>query len=64
MYGLYISIPFCKFKCTYCNFASDVFPRAQLERYLHALELEIRAAKAVSADTVYLGGGTDRKSVV
>jgi oxygen-independent coproporphyrinogen-3 oxidase len=58
VYGLYISIPFCKFKCTYCNFASDVFPRAQLERYLHALELEIRAAKAVAADTAYLGGGT------
>ena len=58
MYGLYISIPFCKFKCTYCNFASGVFPRAQLERYLRALEPEIRGAQAVAADTVYLGGGT------
>jgi oxygen-independent coproporphyrinogen-3 oxidase len=56
--GLYISIPFCKFKCTYCNFASGVFPRAQLERYLCALELEIRSAKPVAADSVYLGGGT------
>ncbi len=58
MYGLYVSIPFCKFKCTYCNFASGVFPRAQLERYLHVLETEIRAANGGAADTVYLGGGT------
>jgi oxygen-independent coproporphyrinogen-3 oxidase len=56
--GLYISIPFCKFKCTYCNFASGVFPRAQLERYLQALELEIRGSSAGTADSVYLGGGT------
>ena len=25
--GLYISVPFCRTKCTYCNFASGVFPR-------------------------------------
>jgi len=58
VYGLYLSIPFCKFKCTYCNFASGVFPRAQLERYLRALESEIRRSSAGAADTVYLGGGT------
>jgi oxygen-independent coproporphyrinogen-3 oxidase len=58
VHGLYISIPFCKFKCTYCNFASGVFPRAQLERYLGALELEVHGAKQVAADSVYLGGGT------
>ena len=57
MYGLYLSIPFCKFKCTYCNFASGVFPRAQLERYLSALEREITGFAGV-ADSVYLGGGT------
>ena len=57
MLGLYISIPFCKFKCTYCNFASGVFPRALLERYLAALEKEILGFSGV-ADTVYLGGGT------
>lgn len=57
MFGLYVSIPFCKFKCTYCNFASGVFPRAQLERYLAVLEREI-AGQAGVADSVYLGGGT------
>jgi oxygen-independent coproporphyrinogen-3 oxidase len=35
-----------------------VFPRLQLERYLRALESEIRDAQSVSADTIYLGGGT------
>ncbi len=62
MLGLYVSIPFCKFKCTYCNFASGVFPRAELERYLAALEKEILKPQASSlkpsADTLYLGGGT------
>ena len=24
--GIYISVPFCRSKCTYCNFASGVFP--------------------------------------
>ena len=27
MPGVYISYPFCAQKCTYCNFASGVFPR-------------------------------------
>ncbi len=57
MTGIYIGIPFCKFKCTYCNFASGVFPRAELDRYLGALEREI-AGSGGEADTVYLGGGT------
>jgi oxygen-independent coproporphyrinogen-3 oxidase len=57
MDGLYVSIPFCKFKCTYCNFASGVFPAAKLERYLAALESEI-AGYSGEADSIYLGGGT------
>ena len=57
MLGLYVSIPFCKFKCTYCNFASGVFPQTELDRYLAALEGEIRQFSG-QADTVYFGGGT------
>jgi len=57
MKGLYVSIPFCKFKCTYCNFASGVFPQAELDRYLAALAREIRQFSG-DADTVYFGGGT------
>ena len=41
--GVYLSYPFCAQKCTYCNFASGVFPRALEERYLLALAAEIRA---------------------
>ena len=43
MAGVYISYPFCAQKCTYCNFASGVFPRELEPRYLAALEGEITA---------------------
>ncbi|MGI8746225.1 MAG: radical SAM family heme chaperone HemW [Bryobacteraceae bacterium] len=57
--GVYISYPFCAQKCTYCNFASGVFPR-ELERdYIQALSCEIASHHWHGpADTVYLGGGT------
>ena len=59
MSGVYLSYPFCAQKCTYCNFASGVFP-AQLERdYLHALARELKTREwPWQPDTVYLGGGT------
>jgi len=57
--GVYLSVPFCAQKCTYCNFASDVFPPGLLARYVDALCREISAAGDVcGADTLYLGGGT------
>lgn len=68
--GIYLSVPFCRQKCTYCNFASDVHPFGELPRYLCALKLEIARRselwqqaglprwEGVSVDTVYLGGGT------
>ncbi len=66
--GIYVSIPFCRAKCTYCNFASDVFPAARLDGYVHAICREIRGrrthclAKRMQlpggADSIYLGGGT------
>ena len=59
MAGVYVSYPFCTQKCTYCNFASGVFPAALRERYLVALADEIRAhAWEWTPETVYLGGGT------
>lgn len=66
--GIYISIPFCRSKCTYCNFASGVFPAADHERYVARVidDLARAAAWAAAAgvalprqvDTVYFGGGT------
>lgn len=66
--GLYISIPFCRSKCTYCNFASGVFPAGEHGRYIQCLIDEMRNARRWSenlgadlpshVDTIYLGGGT------
>jgi oxygen-independent coproporphyrinogen-3 oxidase len=66
--GLYLSIPFCKSKCTYCNFASGVFPLSAMDRYLERIEEDLRMIRRRSAgwnavvpevvDTIYLGGGT------
>jgi oxygen-independent coproporphyrinogen III oxidase len=66
--GLYLSVPFCRTKCSYCNFASDVFSRARFEGYLNRVCVEIeRAAETAEQmggrfereiDSVYLGGGT------
>jgi oxygen-independent coproporphyrinogen-3 oxidase len=58
--GLYVHVPFCEAKCTYCHFAID--PRrpddARQDRYLSALLAEMEAAPAAPADTLYFGGGT------
>lgn len=66
--GLYISVPFCRSKCSYCNFASGVFSRERFEQYVERVsaDLDIAAALAEraggsfehSADSLYLGGGT------
>ena len=59
MTGVYISFPFCQQKCTYCNFASGVFPESLAGSYIEALAAEIDEADFPSSpDTLYLGGGT------
>jgi oxygen-independent coproporphyrinogen-3 oxidase len=58
--GLYVHVPFCEAKCTYCHFAID--PRSpgaeRQERYVRAVLTEMREAEAGEADTLYFGGGT------
>jgi oxygen-independent coproporphyrinogen-3 oxidase len=66
--GLYISIPFCRSKCTYCNFASGVYPAAEHARYVARVigdlagagewATKLGAALPRRVDTIYLGGGT------
>jgi oxygen-independent coproporphyrinogen-3 oxidase len=57
--GVYLSYPFCAQKCTYCNFASGVFPRDLEPLYLDALAREIQTHEwQWTPETVYLGGGT------
>ncbi len=66
--GVYISVPFCRTKCSYCNFASDVFSRAVFQRYVERVCADMERATATVAqiggrleraiDSIYLGGGT------
>ncbi len=59
--GIYIHIPFCRSRCSYCDFATDVFKTEEtVERYVSALvkEIECFPNQKESADTVYFGGGT------
>jgi oxygen-independent coproporphyrinogen-3 oxidase len=63
--GVYIHIPFCKSRCSYCDFATDVFKNEEtVERYVSALTKEIQNSKfkiqnsKSEIDTIYFGGGT------
>jgi oxygen-independent coproporphyrinogen-3 oxidase len=66
--GLYISVPFCKTKCSYCNFASDVFSRTVFGTYVSRVCAEVEQTTQAAdhmggsldrdVDTIYFGGGT------
>jgi len=66
--GIYISVPFCRSKCTYCNFASGVFSVAQMGRYVERVAEDIQWLRAnadslgtaipETVDSIYMGGGT------
>ncbi len=66
--GLYISVPFCRTKCSYCNFASGVFSKSACENYVARLLEDIAGSREFAAelgcvpddtaDSIYLGGGT------
>jgi oxygen-independent coproporphyrinogen-3 oxidase len=56
--SLYIHVPFCLTKCSYCDFLSIAFDEAVARRYLEALRREIRLRGGRKIETVYVGGGT------
>lgn len=59
--GVYLHIPFCKSRCSYCDFATDVFRSSDaVERYVTALCDEIAGStgETIEVDTIYFGGGT------
>ncbi|NLT57799.1 MAG: coproporphyrinogen dehydrogenase HemZ [Clostridiales bacterium] len=64
--SLYISIPFCPTRCSYCSFVSYTVERegAFIPAYLEALEQELRqtlsqlSALGIGVQTAYMGGGT------
>jgi oxygen-independent coproporphyrinogen-3 oxidase len=59
MLGLYLHIPFCASICNYCNFNRGLVEPGLQQRYLEALEREIRlTGRGEPADTIFFGGGT------
>ncbi|HMD38224.1 MAG TPA: radical SAM family heme chaperone HemW [Candidatus Acidoferrum sp.] len=71
--GIYIQVPFCQTKCTYCNFHTGVVSAGRFSPYVEAVCREIRGFRELNAaagvklpegfekatvDTVYIGGGT------
>jgi putative oxygen-independent coproporphyrinogen III oxidase len=58
--GLYVHIPFCSSRCSYCDFATGLYKQELAERYVRALVADIRSSRYFgdSVDTIYFGGGT------
>jgi len=66
--GIYVSVPFCRAKCSYCNFASGVFAEARMQSYVDRLCVEIAESPARAAamqatlpqrvESIFFGGGT------
>lgn len=59
--GIYIQVPFCQTKCTYCNFHTGVVSRDRHQPYAEAICREIAKtgeSPHAAVDTLYLGGGT------
>jgi oxygen-independent coproporphyrinogen-3 oxidase len=68
--GVYVQVPFCQTKCTYCNFHTGVFSRELYAPYVRAVcremgefprllrENGIADVPDAVVDTVYFGGGT------
>jgi oxygen-independent coproporphyrinogen-3 oxidase len=59
---LYVHVPFCARRCSYCDFSIAVRRETPVEEYLAALDAELRLRFPANAhwtlDTLYLGGGT------
>lgn len=59
--GVYIHVPFCKIRCSYCDFATDLEKSGDRNRYFDTLEREFSLRLSdckIPLDTIYLGGGT------
>lgn len=60
--GIYLHIPFCRSRCSYCDFATGMYESGAAERYVAALTSEIAQWNEVdqpqTVDTIYFGGGT------
>ncbi|WP_326909546.1 coproporphyrinogen dehydrogenase HemZ [Sedimentibacter sp. MB31-C6] len=63
-YNLYIGVPFCPTKCSYCSFTSYINKEGSIEKYLKTLKYEIEKSiqlaleKNLKLNSIYIGGGT------
>ncbi len=60
MQSVYIHIPFCKYICSYCDFAKRYTKNQDIMAYLKALDLEINSyiEDKIKLKSLYIGGGT------
>jgi len=60
--GVYIHIPFCRSRCSYCDFATGMYESGLANRYVRAVTKEIARWNELeqprTVDTIYFGGGT------
>jgi oxygen-independent coproporphyrinogen-3 oxidase len=62
---LYVHVPFCARRCTYCDFAIAVRKAVPADEYLRSLRLELAGSTTLRGiprrprlETIYFGGGT------
>lgn len=62
MAGIYIHIPFCKKKCTYCDFhfstTFESYRKEMIFALCHEIEMRLSDKKPTNIKTIYFGGGT------
>src|SRR6266404_4039986 len=57
--SLYVHVPFCAQKCSYCAFYSEASSGGLINRYVSALVREMElVASDLKPQTVFFGGGT------
>lgn len=62
--NVYLHIPFCGQRCTFCHFAKEILPpEERISRYVRALQRELSTVRdtvrgPIVAETIYFGGGT------
>ncbi len=58
--GIYVHIPFCLSRCSYCAFVSNIYDPMLEPRYVQSLikEINLRSDPSLPVDTIYFGGGT------
>ena len=59
--GIYLHIPFCRSRCSYCDFSTGLYKADLVQRYVAALVRELSSTlgwSSTKVDTIYFGGGT------